>query len=211
MPRSGAATRERILDCTQALVYDHGFTATTIDKVIARAAVTKGAFFYHFDSKAGLGRSLVQRYAERDIAHLQALVQGAETATSDPVERVLVLIGFLREHAATLTDPVPGCLFASYLYERLEYPADVADIAAETMVRWRDIVAAKLEAAIEAAGVQDQVEPRELAETLISLIEGGYVLAKATGDATVPARQLDHFRTHLALLLLVARAKRETA
>ncbi|NIV21718.1 MAG: TetR family transcriptional regulator, partial [Gammaproteobacteria bacterium] len=41
MARSGAATRENLLDAAQALIFDHGFSATSVDKVIERAGVTK--------------------------------------------------------------------------------------------------------------------------------------------------------------------------
>ena len=56
MARSGAATKEKLLDAAEALVFDHGFSATSLDKVIALAGVTKGAFFHHFERKAELGR-----------------------------------------------------------------------------------------------------------------------------------------------------------
>ena len=69
--RDPERTRERILDCAQALILDHGFGATTVDAVTGRAGITKGAFFHHFPSKSDLGRALAHRYAELDEEHLR--------------------------------------------------------------------------------------------------------------------------------------------
>ena len=201
LPRSGTRTRERIVDTAEALVYRHGFSATSVDKVIEGAGITKGAFFYHFRTKADLGRSLIRRYAERDLAHLENTIARADRLSDDPRQRVLILVGLLREGLEALPDPVPGCLFTSFLYESAEYPADVAGIAEQTIGKWIDKVADKIAAAAEAGAVTDKVQPASLAKTLLALIEGGFVLAKAQQNATVLTELLDQFRAQLATIL----------
>ena len=145
MGRTGLATRERILDATESLVFDHGFSATSIDKVLDKAGLTKGAFFYHFKSKAELGRAFMERYAERDITQLDATMARAERLARDPLQQMLIFVGLYQEEAAALMEPAPGCLFASYMYERMEYPEDVADITRRTLLRWREVLTGKLE------------------------------------------------------------------
>ncbi len=200
MARSGAATREKLLDAAQALIFDHGFSATSVDRVIERAGVTKGAFFHHFESKAALGRAVLERHAARDKAHCDRTLARAEKLSPDPLQQVLLFVGLLQEEAEALANPVPGCLFASYLYQRLEVPAEVADITAETLAYWRDAFAGKLRAAAAAHPPTAAVSPEELADTLLAVIEGSYVLSKAKGAPEILARQLGHYRSHLALL-----------
>ena len=67
------------------LIYDRGFSATSIERVIERAGVTKGAFFHHFKSKAELGRACVARVAERDIALFDDNMARAERLARDPL------------------------------------------------------------------------------------------------------------------------------
>ena len=200
MPRSGEKTRERIVDAAQALVYRHGFAATSVDKVIEGAEITKGAFFYHFKSKADLGRALIQRYADRDLAHLERILARTEKLSSDPRQQALIFIGLLQEVYEALPDPVPGCLFTSYLYEPAEYPDDVAEIAKRTLEHWRDRVADKLRQAA-VGGMGGRATPEGLATTLVALIEGGFVLAKAQGDVRVLIDLLGQFRAQLEELL----------
>jgi TetR/AcrR family transcriptional repressor of nem operon len=200
MARSGAQTREKLLDAAEALIFDHGFSATSVDKVIARAGVTKGAFFHHFKSKAELGRAVVQRHAEREMALCDRILARAERLAADPLQQVLIFIGLVLEDLEDLENPVPGCLFASYLYQRLEYPEEVAKMTARTLSYWRDALARKLAEAGAAHPPQAEVVPADLADALLATIEGGYVLAKARRDPDVIRRQLRQFRSHLALL-----------
>jgi len=205
MPRSGEETRTRILDQAEALIYAHGFSATTVDKVIDGAGITKGAFFYHFSNKAALGRAILERFADGDLSHLDRTLRRAEGLTADPVQQVLVFVGLLREDLEQLTEPVPGCLFASYLYQRLEAPGEAEAIANRTLGAWRDAVAVKLDAAFGARGLDGREEGRRWAEALLCAIEGGYVIAKAMGDAGIPARQVERFRDCLEDLFESAR------
>ncbi len=66
MPKNGEATKTRILDAAEALIMGHGLAGTSIDMVLEKAGITKGAFFYHFKTKSDLARSLVQRYADNE-------------------------------------------------------------------------------------------------------------------------------------------------
>lgn len=200
MARSGAKTRERLLDAAEGLIFDHGFSATSVDRVIERAGVTKGAFFHHFKSKAELGRSVIQRHAEREMADCDRILARAERLAGDPLQQVLIFIGLVLEDLEGLENPVPGCLFASYLYQRLAYPDEVAKTTARTLTYWRDAIARKLAEAGEAHPPQTEVVPEDLADALLAAIEGGYVLAKARRDPDVIRRQLRQFRGHLALL-----------
>ena len=200
MGRSGLATRERILDVTEALVFDHGFSATSIDKVLDRAGLTKGAFFYHFKSKADLGRAFVERYAERDIAQLDATMARAEKLARDPLQQLLVFVGLYQEEAEKLLEPAPGCLFASYLYERMEYPEEVGAITRHTLLRWREVLARKLAEIQTLHPPRIDVDLEALADGLTAVVEGGYVMAKAMDDPSILVAQLELYKQHLEMV-----------
>ncbi len=50
----GAATRASLLQAALELFGSEGFADTSLDDVVARAQVTKGALYHHFGSKEGL-------------------------------------------------------------------------------------------------------------------------------------------------------------
>src|SRR6516162_7451902 len=58
-PRDAGQTRERLLQAAFREVYRVGFQSASIDTILAAANVTKGALYYHFESKEALGRAII--------------------------------------------------------------------------------------------------------------------------------------------------------
>ena len=148
MPRDGAATRTSIMDAAEALILGRGFAATAIDEIIERAGITKGAFFYHFKSKADLAHALVERFAARDAAQLEDKMSRAERLARDPLQQTLIFVGLFQEELALVDDPGIGCLFASYCYEAQLFDDEVLALIRSAMEHWRLRFGAKLEEVI---------------------------------------------------------------
>ncbi|HEV8177740.1 MAG TPA: TetR/AcrR family transcriptional regulator, partial [Gemmatimonadales bacterium] len=57
--RDPGATRDRLLNAAFEEIYRRGFQATSLDTILAKAGVTKGALYHHFPDKAALGYAVV--------------------------------------------------------------------------------------------------------------------------------------------------------
>jgi TetR/AcrR family transcriptional regulator, transcriptional repressor for nem operon len=199
MTRDAQATRERVLDAAHALVMTQGFSGTSVDAVLAAAPASKGAFFHHFPSKAALGDALLERYARSDGRHLDDLSARAERLGSDPVQRLLLMVGLLAEELDD-SDAPPGCLFASFLYEREVVGEAGRALITESMLAWRERVGAMIRAAAQHRTPVRAVDAEALADGLLTTIEGAFVLARAVDDPAVVPAQLRLYREHLELL-----------
>lgn len=205
MPRDGTLTRNGILDAAEALVLEQGFAASSVERVIERAGITKGSFFYHFATKADLAQALVQRYADRDAEHLERNLTRAEALARDPLQQVLVFVGLLREEAAALAGPAPGCLFASFVYEAQLFDDRTHAIIADAMARWRARFGAKLAQAIARHPPRLPVAAEGLADMIVAIFEGAFILSRVHKAPAIVAAQLDHYRNYLELLFAPAR------
>jgi len=76
----GDETRLRILDETVACVCEEGFAAASAQRVAARAGVTWGVIQYHFGSRDGLLRAVVEHGFDGLRAGLE---RAAETGSAD--------------------------------------------------------------------------------------------------------------------------------
>ena len=56
------ATRRRILDSAIDLFDELGYGETGLADVLQRAGVSKGAFYYHFDSKEAVAAAIIEDY-----------------------------------------------------------------------------------------------------------------------------------------------------
>lgn len=72
VPR-GVRTKKKIFDAAIELIKEKGFQNVTIDEICASCNVTKGAFYYHFDSKESVIEQIhldTDQIVEKKIAQL---------------------------------------------------------------------------------------------------------------------------------------------
>lgn len=200
MPRSGAKTKARILDVAHELVMGHGLAGTSIDMVLQQAEITKGAFFYHFKSKADLARALVQRYAEQDAAHLEEQLTRAEKLSRDPLQQILIFLGLLQEEVEQLADPGGGCLIASYMYQFKSLDPEIRTISTQSFLLWRQRLGEKFAAIITKYPPRLPVQPEELADGIVSTFEGAFVMMRVLQEPQQIGQQLAHYRNYVELL-----------
>jgi TetR/AcrR family transcriptional repressor of nem operon len=200
MPKNGTETRLEILDAAQDLILAQGFAGTSVDAILGRTRLTKGAFFHHFPSKHDLALALVERYAAGDSAMLRRNLERAERLHRDPLQQLLIFLGLLEESAEQLADPSQGCLFAAYVYEAQLFDERVHDVIRNSVVEWRSLLGEKLRAAAALHPPRMAVDWDEVADMVTVVAEGAYVMAKTTGDVRTLARQFRHMRNYLELL-----------
>ena len=198
--RDPAKTREKILDASLGLILDHGFAATTVDAVVARAGITKGAFFHHFASKADLGRALVDRYALMDREHFAERMARSRKLASDPLQQLLILIALYEEDFEALEEPFPGCLFASYIYENKLFDEETIEVLRESTLMWRREMRQMLDKVVAVHPPRLEVDLESLADLFYAITEGSFIMIKTLGDKTLLARHSRHLRNYLELL-----------
>lgn len=208
MPRDGTATREKIMDWAESLILDRGYSGMTVDRLLEAAGLTKGAFFYHFKSKDDLARALIRRFAERDARTYEETWARAEKLAGDPLQRILIFVGLFEEMFAGLTDPHPGCLYASYVYEWQQFDSDTRHVIADSFLLWRRELAAKFDEIAAMYPPRVPVDTAALADAFTVIIEGAFVMGKALEDPKMVAAQLHQFRSYIELLFSPAGTER---
>jgi len=199
MPRDGSVTKEKILDAAEALVLDHGYGATSIDQILEKTGITKGAFFYHFKSKSELAQALVARYIKRDDELLYSLVDKAEKLSRDPLQQILIFIGLLIEVFEGIEQP-PGCVVASFVYQFEEFNVDTKSAVIKGFDEWHLVLDEKFCMALDKYPARIEVQAATLVDTLLSVFEGGLIVARMVSDANVMVKQLTQYKNYIELL-----------
>lgn len=90
--REGGAkhAREALLDAAEDLIIELGAASVSLDKVAARAGMSKGGLLYHFPSKRLLVQALIQRFVD-SFEEARVAEQG-----TNPRDAVLVIRSHLR-------------------------------------------------------------------------------------------------------------------
>ncbi|MGA7216516.1 MAG: TetR/AcrR family transcriptional regulator, partial [Terrimicrobiaceae bacterium] len=105
-------SKERILAGAKELFLARGYTATTVDAICERAELTKGSFYYFFDSKEDLGLAVLD-WSLRQSA--QMLATGSYVRMKDPVEKAFAFLEHLEKCSPEIWSG--GCLLGSFSLE----------------------------------------------------------------------------------------------
>jgi TetR/AcrR family transcriptional repressor of nem operon len=200
MSKKGAETKARILDTAQQLILDHGYAGLSLDQLIGSLGLTKGAFFHHFKSKNDLAKTLIRRYADEGIALFQSNFSRAKKLSNDPLQQLLLLVGLYEELFEGLTEPYPGCLLASYIYELQQFDDEVLRILNEEFLFSRSALTKLIEDIEHAYPSRRAVDRGALADAFMSIIEGAFILSKSLNEPELTARQLRLYRTLIEAL-----------
>ena len=145
MTRKSENTRERILQAAEALIMEGGFAGTSIDDILKSAGLTKGAFFHYFKGKADLARELVETHARQDMALFEQWSARAEAQSDDPLEQTVLFLEMFEDEVSGLTDKPPGCIYATYTYESMQFDPAIRDFIADTLRAWTSIYVRKFQ------------------------------------------------------------------
>jgi AcrR family transcriptional regulator len=80
-----AATRAALIEQGEQLFTEYGYSATSLDAIVAGAEVTKGALYHHFSGKQALFEAVFERV---EAAAAQAVTNAVE-GHDDPWEKAL--------------------------------------------------------------------------------------------------------------------------
>ncbi|MFD4672227.1 ScbR family autoregulator-binding transcription factor [Lentzea sp. NPDC058450] len=163
------ATREAILHAAAEEFDRLGYERTSLTAVLARAGLTKGAFYFHFPSKEAVADALIERQGE-----LWARVRQAwRDRGADPLS---TLHGMFVESADRMAaDVVLRAGVRLNADREVGYPG-----VPSTHVMWEKLVAAYVIEAAARGDLLPGVDPEAVARTLCSAALGSRLISSAT-------------------------------
>jgi AcrR family transcriptional regulator len=189
--REPDVTREKLLTAAFDEIYRRGFQAASLDSIIARAGVTKGALYHHFPDKASLGYSVVDEVVNGSL--LERWLGVLEKQTGDPLT---ALQRVLRQRAANATteEIELGCPLNNLAQEMSPLDDRFRRRINATFDTWREGFARALERGKAEGAVRRDVDARRVASFVVAAIEGTLGVAKS-------ARSLPMMRSNLEVLV----------
>jgi TetR/AcrR family transcriptional repressor of nem operon len=194
-PERGDA-RTRLLEAARDMIRAKGFAATSIDDLCRAAGVTKGALFHQFGNKEALGVAAAQYWAETTTAFFAA---APFHAPDDPLGRVLAYLDFRAEiidgEIAAFT-----CLVGTMAQEAYGSSPAIRDACAASIFGHADTLVPDIQAAMDARGLKPDWTAQGLARHIQAVLQGGFILAKASNDPALAKDSVAHVRRYVESL-----------
>lgn len=193
-PRNTARTR--LLDAAVDVIRLQGLHATTVDDLCAAAGVTKGAFFHHFESKEALAVAAADHWSQTTGA---MFADADYHRHPDPYDRIMGYLdlrhAFVQGAAAEYT-----CLVGTMVQESYATHPDVRAACEASIYGHSATLETDFEALIAERGTTSGVTARGLAVHTQTVLQGAFVLAKASEDSGVVLDAIAHLRRYLQCL-----------
>lgn len=195
-------TRSRILEAARRLFYEQGFHATGISTILREAGVNSGSLYHHFDSKDALLLGVLQNYIEllRPI-----IMDPAEKAAADPIERVFALFNLYRQGILS-TDFRMGCPIGNLALEVADDHPEARVLIDQNFRNWMAVVRGWLDQAADR--LPDSVDRAELASLILTVMEGGLMQARAARSIEPYDASVAQVQSYLELLMRIRREER---
>jgi len=177
--RDPERTRQRLLQAAFREIHRSGFQSAGIDAILAATNVTKGALYYHFESKETLGYAVVEEIIAkftRDRWLRPMLSEG------QPID---ILIGVVRRIPARLKDVRAGCPLLNLAQEMSPLDEQFRKRLESIFLDWQEGVATLLRKGQSQGTVRRDLNPDETASFLVAMVEGYATLAKNAQDTKV--------------------------
>ena len=194
--RDPDATRDKLLSAAFEEIYRRGFQAASLDAILAKAGVTKGALYHHFLDKAALGYAVVDEVVKGLLLERWGVL---EPPTGDPVT---ALQRILKGRAASLTtrEVELGCPLNNLAQEMSPLDQRFRRGVAATFDTWTEAVARDLERGQAEGTVRREVDARKVGAFVVAAIEGSFGLAKSARSAAMLRSNLEVLGTFLESL-----------
>ncbi len=179
--RDPERTRERLLQAAFREVYRYGFQGAGIDTILAGTNVTKGALYYHFESKDALGYAIIEEIVAK-LTRDRWMLPLQRSKDRDPIDS---LIGIVRAIPHRPRDVKSGCPLVNLAQEMSQLDEQFRKRLERIFHAWQEGIAMALRRGQSQGTVRRDLVPEETASFLIAMVEGYEVLAKNAQDAKV--------------------------
>jgi len=174
-------TRERLLRAAFREIYKVGFQSAGIDAILAATNVTKGALYYHFESKEALGHAIIEEIIA-ELTRDRWVLPLQRSKEKNPID---ALIAIVRAIPSGPRDVKGGCPLVNLTQEMSQLDEQFRRRLERIFCAWREEIAKALRRGQSQGTVRRDLVPEETASFLIAMVEGYEVLAKNAQDAKV--------------------------
>lgn len=160
----GETRREQILDAATKVFVRRGFHKARIDDIVEEAGLSKGAVYWYFDSKDAIITAILDRFLQREFEALQEIISSDQDVESHLYRMIDQLSGEVERSA----DLMPLAYeFYAVATRQKEVRRSLKSFFDQHLGLFESLIMEGVR-----QGEFREVDPRDTAISLISLIEG---------------------------------------
>ena len=188
-PRS-EKTRQFIIETAAPIFNKKGYAGTSMSDLTAATGLTKGSIYGNFKDKNDVAVHAFQHNIDLIFDFFSKELKAADSTLN---KLLAYPRGFRKIYPMILS--YGGCPILNTGVEADDTHTVLRKMAAGVLSKWKQSIVSLIERGQAEGVLCSDIEAGNTAEILISLIEGGSVLAKVTGETTYMLNTIDTVET----------------
>ena len=175
LTRKGERTRARIVEAAAGLIYEHGVARTTLDEVRTKAEVSGSQLSHYFADKDELVQAVIDYQADLIVG----TTGRAELGSAEGIQawRDMIIA------QARSAEAKGGCPLGSLAGQVAENDPQARARIADGFGRWSSVIGDGLRGLRASGRLSTDIDPDDLALTLLAALQGGLLFAQVQRDA----------------------------
>jgi TetR/AcrR family transcriptional repressor of nem operon len=186
-------TKQYIIEKTAVLFNKKGFAGTSLNDITSATELTKGAIYGNFKNKDEVAVQVFKFNVNKIINTFSTEIESAATCYDKLLAYPKVYRRIYREEFNN-----GGCPILNTLTDTDDTHPVLHKLAVATVQKWKHTIMEIIKQGKQADEFKENVQEERIAEIMISLFEGGGILAKTSGDENFIMSSLEHIEKLLA-------------
>lgn len=167
------STPDRLIEATQDLLWERGYVGTSPKAIQQHAGAGQGSMYHHFSGKPDLALTAIRRTA----AEMRVTAGRTFDSPGSAYERI-------SRYLLCERDVLRGCPVGRLTMDPEVIASDELRAPVDETIAWlRGRLAAIVREGLERGEFAHPLVPDDIAATIVATVQGGYVLARASGSA----------------------------
>ena len=184
--RKSEETRKFIIEKSAPIFNMHGYKGTTMSQLTNAINMTKGAIYGNFIDKDEIALAAFDHNFEEISKQIQEVVRSKENAC----DKLIAFANFYLDEFTEISRK-GGCPLMNATIDSDNIHPPLKARVAEAIETWINTVTRIVYSGIKRKQINPNTKPEQFASVFVSLIEGGIMLSKATGNTIHLSRNID--------------------
>jgi AcrR family transcriptional regulator len=190
-------TRQFIIEKAAPIFNKKGIAGTSLSDLTEATGLTKGSIYGNFKDKDDLAVS-VFRY---NISAIESFFSHEMKKASTITEKLLVYPRVYRRIYKAMI-AYGGCPILNTATEADDTHKTLCKLVADAVTRWKKQIVELIDSGKHSGEIKNDTDAAAVSEIIISLFEGGGILAKVTGEETYMKNTLNHMEKLIQSIII---------
>ena len=180
-------TKQFIIRQAAPIFNMHGYAGTTMSQLTRAINMTKGAIYGNFKDKNEIALAAF----DYNLSEVTKKIRKVIRSQANACDKLIAYANFYLDHFPELSG-MGGCPILNAAVDSNNVHDPLKKRVTQAVENWLSSVVHIIRNGIKHQQIEPHVKPEQVASSFVSLIEGGIMLSRVTGNTIHLSRNIDH-------------------